>query len=136
MLAELVSKLSKSEVEVRYKHDTCARVIQEHWRASARAKNTYGLARWQERSAVDFANDRWLRRQLEARVESEDSTGALHARVDYEEAMHQARLLAEMGVGKQETLRRAVEAEVFRARQREEGQHAAAPSASLAAHSA
>lgn len=121
---------------MRYKRDTCARVIQQHWRASARAKVTYGVVRWQERSAVDFANDRWLRRQLEQRVASEDPSGELHSRVDYEEAMHQARLLAEMGVRKQETLQRAVEAEVFKARQNLGQQYAAAPGASVAEHSA
>ena len=113
----LVPKLKKLEVAERYRHDLAARVIERYWHSEGRAR----LRRWHERNLVnpDYSDDRWVRRQLEAAVAkamaaSERASGvrasAPAVRIDYDEAMHQARLLIDTGTRGPVAVEKAAEA--------------------------
>jgi len=121
---KLVGKLTKPEVAERYRQEVAIRVLQQRWRSADAAARREAMERW--RACADYGDDNWLRRQLDSAVRREVATdesletSADAARVidayDLDEAMHQVRLLIQMGTKGSAAVSRAAAAAVVAAK--------------------
>ena len=64
----LVTKLTKSQVAIRYKQDLAIRLIQRRWRASDTLERRDAVTQWRERAKRAYDDDDLLRRRLVVEV--------------------------------------------------------------------
>ena len=112
----LVTKLTKSQVAIRYKQDLAIRLIQRRWRASDTLERRDAATLWRERAKRAYDDDDLLRRRLVVEVTvavtQARATEVAAQLVDYDEVMHQARTQMAVGVKGCEAVATAVAGEL------------------------